>query len=60
MNLVEAFKQIGRDIKALVTRADTIEEKLEDLKKTGTSSSTSTTSTDLDQIKQDINELMCL
>ena len=47
MNLVEAFKQIGRDIKALVTRADTIEGKLEELKKTGTSSSTGNTSTDL-------------
>ena len=60
MNLVEAFKQIGRDIKALVTRADTIEGKLEELKKTGTSSSTGNTSTDLDQIKQDINDLKSL
>lgn len=60
MNLIEAIKQIGRDIKALVTRTDSIEEKLEDLKKTGTSSSTGNASTDLDQIKQDIHDLKTL
>lgn len=60
MNLVEAIKQIGRDIKALITRTDSIEKNIEDLKKTSTSSSTSTTSTDLDQIKQDINDLKSL
>lgn len=36
MNLIEAFKQVGRDIKALVTRTDAIEKKIEELKKTGT------------------------
>lgn len=36
MNLVEAIKQIGRDIKGLVTRADSIEKNIENLKKTGT------------------------
>ena len=60
MNLTEAFKQIGRDVKALVTRTDSIEKNIEELKKTGTSSSTSTTSTDLEQIKQDINDLKSL
>lgn len=60
MNLTEAFKQIGRDIKALVTRTDSIEKSIEELKKTSTSSSTSTTSTDLEQIKQDINDLKSL
>ena len=60
MNLVEAFKQIGRDIKGLVTRTDSIEKKLEELKGSGTSSSTSTASTDLEQIKQDINDLKSL
>ena len=60
MNLVEAFKQIGWDIKTLVTRTDSIEKNIEELKKTGTSSSTSTTSTDLEQIKQDINDLKSL
>ncbi|MEZ7645286.1 hypothetical protein O3632_03755 [Streptococcus parasanguinis] len=60
MNLIEALKQIGRDIKALVTRTDSIEKSIEELKKTSTSSSTSTTSTDLEQIKQDINDLKSL
>ena len=60
MNLVEAFKQIGRDIKALVTRTDSIEKNIEELKKSGTSSSAGNASTDLDQIKQDINDLKTL
>lgn len=60
MNLTEAFKQIGRDIKALVTRTDSIEKSIEELKKTSTSSSTGNASTDLDQIKQDINDLKTL
>ena len=60
MNLVEAFKQIGRDIKELVTRTDGIEKKLEELKGSGTSSSTGNALTDLDQIKQDINDLKSL
>lgn len=57
MNLIEAFKQIGRDIKALVTRADSIEKDVEKLKKTGTTSSDDTSSTDLEQIKQDVLDL---
>lgn len=60
MNLIEAIKQIGRDIKALVTRTDSIEKNIEDLKKTGTSSGTGNASTDLDQIKQDIHDLKTL
>lgn len=60
MNLVEAIKQIGRDIRGLVTRTDGIEKKLEELKGSGTSSSTGNASTDLDQIKQDINDLKSL
>lgn len=36
MNLVEAFKQIGRDIKGLVTRTDSVEKSIEELKKTST------------------------
>nr|DAX44716.1 MAG TPA: Membrane fusogenic activity protein [Caudoviricetes sp.] len=34
MNLVEAFKQIGRDIKALVTKTDKNEKVLEGLQPT--------------------------
>lgn len=34
MNLVEAFKQIGRDIKALVTRTEKSEKTLEELQPT--------------------------
>lgn len=60
MNLIEAFKQIGRDIKTLVTRTDSIEKNIEEFKKTVTSSSTSTTSTDFEQIKQDIHDLKTL
>lgn len=60
MNLIEAFKQIGRDIKALVTRADSIEKDVEKLKKTGTTSSDDTSSTDLEQIKQDVLDLKTL
>ena len=60
MNLVEAFKQIGRDIKTLITRTDSIEKNIEDLKKTSTSSSAGNASTDLDQIKQDIHDLKTL
>ena len=35
MNLIEAFKQIGRDIKALVTRTEKSEKTLEELQPTG-------------------------
>ena len=34
MNLIEAFKQIGRDIKALVTKTDKNEKTLEELQPT--------------------------
>lgn len=60
MNLIEAFKQIGRDIKSLTTRTDSVERNIEELKKTGPASSDSTPATDLEQIKQDILDLKTL
>ena len=45
MNLVEAFKQIGRDIKALVTKTDKNEKALEELQPT-----VEALATNLDQI----------
>lgn len=60
MNLVEAIKQIGRDIKSLATRTDSVETKIEQLKNSSTASSDGTSSTDLEQIKQDINDLKTL
>lgn len=45
MNLVEAFKQIGRDIKALVTKTDKNEKVLEGLQPT-----VDALATNLDQI----------
>jgi hypothetical protein len=45
MNLIEAFKQIGRDIKALVTKTDKNEKALEELQPT-----VEALATNLDQI----------
>ena len=54
MNLIEAFKQIGRDIKELFKRTDAIEKKVDGL------NTTSDGSVDMTQIKQDINDLKSL
>ena len=45
MNLIEAFKQIGRDVKALVTKSDKNEKALEELQPT-----VEALATNLDQI----------
>lgn len=49
MNLVEAFKQIGRDIKALVTKTDKNEKTLEALQPT-----VKALATNLDQILEEV------
>lgn len=49
MNLVEAFKQIGRDIKALVTKTDKNEKTLEELKPT-----VEALATNLDQVLEEV------
>ena len=49
MNLVEAFKQIGRDIKALVTRTKKNEKTLEELQPT-----VEALATNLDQILEEV------
>lgn len=54
MNLVETIKSIGRDIKELFKRTDAIEKKVDGL------NTTSDSSVDVTQIKQDINDLKSL
>lgn len=49
MNLVEAFKQIGRDIKALVTRTKKNEKTLEELQPT-----VEALATNLDQVLEEV------
>ena len=49
MNLIEAFKQIGRDIKALVTRTKKNEKTLEELQPT-----VEALATNLDQILEEV------
>lgn len=49
MNLVEAFKQIGRDIKALVTKTEKSEKTLEELQPT-----VEALATNLDQILEEV------
>lgn len=65
MNLVEAFKQIGRDIKALVTKTDKNEKTLEELQPTVESLATNldqvleevVTRVEFDELKKEIAEL---
>lgn len=49
MNLVEAFKQIGRDIKALVTKTDKNKKTLEELQPT-----VEALATNFDQVFQEV------
>lgn len=49
MNLVETIKQIGRDIKALVTKTDKNEKTLEELKPT-----VEALATNLDQVLEEV------
>ena len=49
MNLVEALKQIGRDIKALATKTDKNEKTLEELKPT-----VEALATNLDQVLEEV------
>ena len=49
MNLIEAFKQIGWDIKVLVTKTDKNEKTLEELKPT-----VEALATNLDQILEEV------
>lgn len=49
MNLVEAFKQIGRDIKALVTKTEKSEKTLEELQPT-----VEDLATNFDQVFQEV------
>ena len=49
MNLVEAFKQIGRDMKALVTRTKKNEKTLEELQPT-----VEALATNLDQVLEEV------
>lgn len=49
MNIVEAFKQIGRDIKALVTRTEKSEKTLEELQPT-----VEALATNFDQVFQEV------
>lgn len=65
MNLVEAFKQIGRDIKALVTKTDKNEKVLEGLQPTVDALATNLdqilgeviTREEFDELKKEIEEL---
>lgn len=65
MNLVEAFKQIGRDIKALVTKTDKNEKALEELQPTVEALATNldqilgevVTRVEFDELKKEIEEL---
>ena len=49
MNLIEAVKQIGRDVKALVTKTDKNEKALEELQPT-----VEALATNLDQVFQEV------
>lgn len=65
MNLIEAFKQIGRDIKALVTKTDKNERSLEELQPTVEALATNldqilgevVTRFEFDKLKKEIEEL---
>lgn len=65
MNLIEAFKQIGRDIKALVTKTDKNEKSLEELQPTVEALATNldqilgevVTRFEFDKLKKEIEEL---
>ncbi len=65
MNLVEAIKQIGRDIKALVTKTDKNEKALEELQPTVEALATNLdqilgeviTRFEFDKLKKEIEEL---
>lgn len=65
MNLIEAFKQIGRDIKALVIKADKNEKVLEGLQPTVEALATNLdqilgeviTREEFDELKKEIEEL---
>lgn len=65
MNLIEAFKQIGRDIKALVIKTDKNEKTLEELQPTVEALATNldqvlgevVTHSELDELKREIEEL---
>lgn len=65
MNLIEAFKQIGRDIKALATKTDKNEKALEELQPTVEALATNldqilgevVTRFEFDKLKKEIEEL---
>lgn len=65
MNLIEAFKQIGRDIKALVTKTDKNEKALEGLQPTVEALATNldqilgevVSREEFDELKKEIEEL---
>lgn len=65
MNLIEAFKQIGRDIKALVTKTEKSEKTLEKLQPTVEALATNldqisgevVTRVEFDELKKEIEEL---
>lgn len=65
MNLIEAIKQIGRDIKALVTKTDKNEKALEELQPTVEALATNldqilgevVTREEFDELKKEIEEL---
>lgn len=65
MNLIEAFKQIGRDIKALVIKTDKNEKTLEELQPTVEALATNldqilgevVSRSEFDELKNEIEEL---
>lgn len=65
MNLIEAFKQIGRDIKSLVTKTDKNEKALEELQPTVEALATNldqvlgevVSRVEFDELKKEIEEL---
>lgn len=65
MNLIEALKQIGRDIKALVTKTDKNEKALEELQPTVEALATNldqilgevVTREEFDELKKEVEEL---
>ena len=65
MNLIESFKQIGRDIKALATKTDKNEKALEELQPTVEALATNldqilgevVTRFEFDKLKKEIEEL---
>lgn len=65
MNLIEAVKQIGRDVKALVTKTDKNEKALEELQPTVEALATNldqilgevVTRFEFDELKKEIEEL---